>query len=137
MKRENKEYCILNKEIDLYRNILETLPIAVFVHSKLKFVYVNKAGLKVFGLDHTNDIVGKHLSDFIQLNMGVVGEERVKNALEEKPFEVIVEEHLISKDGKIIAVDLMSMPMELEGKNVVLNVSSDINQREELDVLLL
>lgn len=134
-KKYKKEYNDLNKEINLYRSILETMPVAVFMHNKLKFEFVNREGLKVFGLDSKDQVIGKTLDDLIEVNMSVVGEERMKNALYNKPFEPIVEEYLTSKDGKVIAVDLISMPMELEGETVVLNVSSDINRRKQLEKL--
>jgi len=134
-KKRKIEYNISNREKNLYRNILDSVPIAVFAHSKLRFIFANKAGGLVFDLDDPSELIGKHINEMIQVNMEVIGEERIKNASEEKPFEVVVEEHLISKTGEIIAVDLISMPMELEGKTAVLNVSSVLDQRKELENL--
>jgi len=134
-KKRKSEYSILNREKNLYRNILDSIPIAIFSHSRLRFIFANKAGGLVFELDDPSVLIGKHISEMIQVNMEVIGEERIKNASEGKPFEVVVEEHLISKTGEIIAVDLISMPMELEGKTAVLNVSSVLDQRKELENL--
>jgi len=91
--------------------------------------------LKDFKLSSKNEIIGKSLDNFVTLDLEVIGEERIKNALEGKPFEVLIEEYAISKSGEIIAIDLISMPMDLEGETVVLNVSSELNQREELENL--
>jgi len=135
IKQVKRKYNVLDKEKSLYENILESLPVAVFVHRRLEFVFVNKSGLKVFKLSSKNEIIGKSLDNFVTLDLEVIGEERIKNALEGKPFEVLIEEYAISKSGEIIAIDLISMPMDLEGETVVLNVSSELNQREELENL--
>ncbi|MBM7615748.1 PAS domain-containing sensor histidine kinase [Alkaliphilus hydrothermalis] len=123
------------KEMELYKSILDTLPVVVFVHRKLHFLFANKTGGKILGIDDPQELLGKPVSDYIQLNIEAIGEERIKNAMEDKPFEVLIEDKLTRIDGEVAAVEVVSMPMELDDKIVVLNLSRDIKQREELEKL--
>jgi PAS domain S-box-containing protein len=47
-----------------YRQLVELLPDAVYIHSGNTIVYVNAAGIKVFGAEHADQILGRDYLDF-------------------------------------------------------------------------
>jgi PAS domain S-box-containing protein len=125
----------LKERKEVFEQILERLPNAVFIHRKLKFIYANSQGLKFFDLKNKTDIEGKPVSDFLKLNVEYIGKERMNSALSETKFEPIVENIIEKSNGEVVEVEAYSSPIYVEGKVCVVNILRDLTEQKELEKL--
>ncbi|EQB86973.1 hypothetical protein M918_11555 [Clostridium sp. BL8] len=67
----------------MFEQALEALPNPVFIHKKLKFIYTNGEGAKFFNVKNPEQIIGKSVSDFVKLNVDLIGDQRIDDVLNE------------------------------------------------------
>lgn len=125
----------LDKKCEFYVKIINLLPISVFVHHKLKFVFSNNHGAELMGAKNVNELMGKDITDFVILNMEKVGEERVEKAREAKCFKPLVEEVLTRKDGTKIEIEMIANPISYEDGIAALILCKDITERKQAEEL--
>src|SRR3954454_17654863 len=53
---------------EYYKQLIETIPDAIFIYSQNVFLYINKAGIDILGAQKKDDLLGKFVFDFIDLH---------------------------------------------------------------------
>lgn len=114
---------------------LDALPNPVFIHKKLKFIYTNGEGAKFFNLKDPEQIIGKSVSDFVKLNVDLIGDQRLNNALNESDFKPLVENIITKANGEVVEVEAFSNPIDVGGKVAVLNTFRDLTEHKKLERL--
>ena len=122
------KYYIKQREekLEMFEAIIEASPNAVLVHRKLKFIYANNKVTELFDLESSSEIIGKPVENFVNLNKGVIGLERLESALNETDFKPLVEEVFFNKNGQRIELEILSTPVKLAGGTGVLNLCKNI-----------
>ncbi|MGM0878265.1 MAG: ATP-binding protein [Bacillota bacterium] len=114
-----------------YKHLIETIPDSILIHSQNVFLYVNEAGKNMLGAQKKDDILGKPIYDFINLNYQGLAMKRLKQLREENKPTNNVEQKLIRLDGKIIFVEVSSRSIIYEGKEATLSIVKDITDKKE------
>jgi two-component system, sporulation sensor kinase A len=116
---------------EYYKQLIETIPDAIFIYSQNVLLYVNKAGMDMLGAPNKDDILGKYIYDFIDLHYQELAVKRLKGLLEENKPTNDVEQKLIRLDGKVIFVELSSRSIIYEGKEATVTTAKDITNKKE------
>ncbi len=53
---------------EYYKQLLETIPDSIFIHSQNVLLYVNQAAQDILGAQNKEDILGKYIYDIIDLH---------------------------------------------------------------------
>ncbi|MBK1811122.1 PAS domain-containing sensor histidine kinase [Clostridium sp. YIM B02505] len=131
---ERREYELVRNRGDRYNDILENLPVSIYITIDGNFEKVNKEGLKLLGVEDFEDIKGKsimtyiHPDDFCHINSR-------KDILYNKSEAVYFEEQkIIRKDNEILTIESASFPYTVKGKKGVVTTIRDISKRKQLEV---
>lgn len=116
-----------------YKNLVENLPDAIFVHVDGKIVLVNDEAKKLLGTLDSNDIIGKMISDFVHKDYHELLYNRLDKLKEDSSMVPIVEEKFIKFNGQDVDVEITSTSSLRGGKNVVVSVVRDITERRLLN----
>ncbi|MEH7386061.1 diguanylate cyclase [Bacillus sp. JJ1521] len=123
---------------DCYRSLVDFLPDAVIVQNKHHIVFVNPTGVNLLGKEHSSDIIGRSLWNFIFSEQ----KERIVQKLVEimdrnessKPTPII--EKFIRYDYKIFYVEITAIPIVYNGEPVVQILFRDITERKKYELQL-
>ncbi len=63
-KEKNAENA-LQKSHENYKNLVDFVPEGIVIHKEGKIVFINQRGLKVFGFDDVNELIGSSVMDFV------------------------------------------------------------------------
>lgn len=120
-----------------YQKLIDLSPEPIVVHSNGILKYINKAGVKVFGFSHSEEILGKSLLDFIHPDYHMRAYERI-NYLEENretTLEPLVYK-MIRADGTTFYSEGTAIGIKYEGKKAVQEIFRDISERIEAEEAL-
>jgi PAS domain S-box-containing protein len=134
-ERRKGERAIRHSE-ERYRRLVEVSPDAIFVNRGDRIVFINEQGVKLFGANSAEDIVGKsplelvhrddHAAFRARLNQLVAGQETVP----------LVEEKIVRLDGQVVYVEISAARfIDPEGLGVQL-VLRDISERKRAEQAL-
>ncbi|EOD00542.1 sensor histidine kinase [Caldisalinibacter kiritimatiensis] len=125
----------IEEKRELYSKILESIPNGIFVHKKLKFIYGNNFGAKLIGAENAEQIIGRPIEDFIELDYEKIGEERINRALNEQEFKPKIDRLSLKLEGEKVEVEIHTKPLLLNGKVAVLNIVKDISDQRKINYL--
>ncbi|MBW4496028.1 MAG: response regulator [Oscillatoria princeps RMCB-10] len=124
-----------------YRQLVELSPDTIFVQSEGEIVFVNSAGVNLFGAANPEQLIGKSVLDLFHPDYQEIVKERIRQILEERKQAPLLEKKIIRLDGTVADVEVTASPFTHQGKPAVLVVVRDISERkrasEERDRLLL
>lgn len=118
----------LKESEERYRALVELSPIAIGIHSEGKVVYVNSAGIKLFGAKSEKELIGKPIMDLVLPSFRDLVQERVKRATSRRENLEAIEEKLMRLDGEELDVEVSAIPTEFAGKDAVQVVIRDISE---------
>lgn len=127
----------LKESEDHYRRLVESMQEAVMILQYGKFVFVNKAALKMFNANSENDLIGKTIMDRVRKGYKNIFRNRVTTILREKESSVpLIEVKFIKFDGTVFDVEVTANEFIYKGKPAVQVVAHDITERKKADVKL-
>ena len=118
----------LQESEECYRNLIEFVPDAIFVRNKEKIVFVNSAGVKLFGAKQPKDIIGHSFWEFI-LTDNIDELENKLNLFSKNEQEVMIE-RFVRFDGKVIWAEMIAMPIIFKGEAVIQVLFRDITEKK-------
>ena len=116
---------------ECYRNLIEFLPDAIFVRNKEKIVFVNSAGVRLFGAKQSKDIIGHSIWEFI-LTDNIDEMENKLNLFSDNEQEVMIEK-FVRFDGKVIWAEMIAMPIIFKGEAVIQVLFRDITEKKNYE----
>ncbi|MHA1992477.1 MAG: hybrid sensor histidine kinase/response regulator [Candidatus Hodarchaeales archaeon] len=130
-----------------YQQLLEFLPIGVVVHSDGKVIYINEAMKVNFGAEDKNDINGVPITKFIHPDYIDISKKRIAKMLLSKKSAPLIKQKYIRLDGTSLNAEVVSTPIEFQGKTAIQSVlrvidteieyESELKQaRDQLDTIL-
>ena len=134
-ERKRAEEAIRESE-ERYRSLVELSPEAIFVAGEGKHVFINGAGLKLFGASSPDQIIGKSVMDFIHPDYREIVAERMKKSMETGITSPTVEEKFLRLDGTEIDVEVRAAPLIYQGKPAMQAVVRDISERKQAEEAL-
>ena len=116
-----------------YRRLVEVSPEAIFIHRENKIVFINRAGLQLFGANTQEQMLGKSLFDLVHPDSQRTVRERIRYATLHGQTVPLVEEKIIRLDGTVIDAEMAAGPFTDQGVTAIQVVLRDITGRKRLE----
>jgi PAS domain S-box-containing protein len=126
----------LRQSEERYRQLIQVLPDAVFIHSDGRFVFVNSAAVKLLGASCPADLVGRPVLDIVHPDYQEVVKKRIGELGEGKPVTEMLQQKLIRLDGTSVDVEISGCRFSDQSRASVLCVVRDITARLNLEARL-
>jgi len=122
----------LRENEERYRQLVELSPDAIVVHQDGGVVFANTAAAALFGVHHTEEIIGKTVIDYIHPDHRAIAGKRIAKVLQGKtvPFNSY---KAIKDDGSLLDVEVKAVPFIYRGEQAVQTVIRDISMRKRLE----
>lgn len=136
ISNEKIKYEAIKNRGDRYNDILENLPVSIYITVDGKFEKINKEGLRLLGIEDFEDIKGKSMMSYTHpddINHIKNRKDILYNKLKAVYFE---EQKVIRKDNEILTVEAASFPYTVKGSKGVVTTIRDISERKRLEVEL-
>lgn len=116
-----------------YRQLVELSPIAIGIHQFGLLTYINPAGLKMLGANDVEDVVGKNLLTFILPEYHEIIKERWEIMKQVNTHVALLEEKMLRLDNQIIDIEIMALPIMINGNHHVQILFQDITERKKVE----
>ncbi|MCR2807214.1 PAS domain S-box protein [Paenibacillus soyae] len=133
MTDRQKTELALKESEERYRRLIELLPDTVAVHANGEVVYVNEAGVRMFGAAKPEDIIGRRLLEFIHPDSRELVKSRISMTLTTQLQAPPVEQRLVRVDGAPFEAIVQSNRIIYRGEESVLVVAHDITERKRAE----
>ncbi len=127
---------VLRQSEEQYRSLVEFLPMAVAVHCNGIYVYMNPAGLKLFGASSLNEIIGRRVLDLLHPDYREIVAARIKEINEHGVRTPARESKILRLDGEAADVEAMATPIIYMGKPSIQVFLRDITERKRAEETL-
>jgi PAS domain S-box-containing protein len=128
-----KNEAILKESEARYRQLLEALPDAVFIHVDEKIAFVNAAAVRLVGADSAEQLIGCDSLMLVPEEMRALHRSRRDQALSTRAALSPVEQKRLRLDGSIVEVEALATYIEWGGNPGFLGVMRDITERKEAE----
>jgi len=112
------------------RQLVELSPDAIVVHTKMKVIYINVAGVNLFGATDKEELIGKPILDLIYPGDREFVQARIRQIEEENIPTSLREYRIIRFDGKIVDVEARGIGITYQGNLSNLVIIRDITARK-------
>lgn len=119
----------LQEAEELYRMLVEVSPDAIYLLEKGCCMFSNRAGLRLVGADHFEQLIGRPFLDFmpstgkiLEENIAQLGRHEILTRTEGKIEQI---------NGSAIDVELSASSFQIQHRNRILLVAHDISERKK------
>ncbi len=120
-----------------FRSLIEAAPEAVFVQSDDRYVYINPAGCRLYGITKPEELVGTAFMERMAPEYREAIRERVRLQVEKNQPAPLMEQEHLRVDGSRVQVETTAVPIRFQGRAAHLVFIRDITARKELEQQLL
>jgi len=120
-----------------YRNLVESSPDTIAIHSEGKIVFINTAGAKLLGAQNPEQIIGKEIIDFVHPDNRESVKERLSRMKQETKDVSPIEEKIVRLDGSMIDVEIAATPFVHQGKNGMQFIVRNITEKKKSETQFL
>jgi diguanylate cyclase (GGDEF)-like protein/PAS domain S-box-containing protein len=120
------------KESDYrYKSVVENLPQLIIIIQNGVIIFANTTTLKVAGVHHLSDLIGKPIIDFIHPTYKDKLIKRKKEILENKSGNEFLEYNFVRPDGKLLHLEILGTAIKYKGKPAILVIGNDVTSKKE------
>src|SRR5215470_10917246 len=116
-----------------YRQVIELIREALWIHADGRLVFANNAAAQMFGADSPTQLVGRPVLDIIDPRDRERAVERSKILIEARRQVPLTEMRLLRIDGRPLVTEIQAVPFDHEGRPGVLAVARDITMRKDIE----
>ena len=116
-----------------YRSLLTEAPVVIAVLSENKVVYINPAGLEMFGAGSAGQIIGRPVEDFLHPSSIPKALARAKRFLAGDNFARPAEYVFIRMDGSTVTGEVTVTALRYDGKPAIQVIITDITDRKKAE----
>lgn len=147
LERENKESALahsaLKESESNYRAIFDAANDAIFVYvtepevppgkqeSEMtdgRIVFVNRAGMILFGEEETGFVIGKSILDFVHEEFRVIARNRIKLLMAGNKVPPM-EQKFVRRNGSLVNVEVTAVPFSYHGQQAAMVLARDMTER--------
>jgi len=129
LNRREKIEKELRESEQRYRQLVELFPDAVIVQSVDKIVYINTAGVELFGAKYPEEFIGKSIWDFVYSEEFVV--DRFRKMGFNSSMASFIDQKVTRLDGRQIFTEVAAVPMTYRGMPAFQAIFRDITERRQ------
>ena len=130
-KQKETEKSIRESE-EQYRMLINTAPVGIFVIQDDHYVFVNPKGVDILGYSNSKEIIGINAMDIVHSDSEAVVKERKKKVAAGE-LNTPIELKLQRKDGSVLIVESVSVPVILQGIPSVIIIAQDITDWKKME----
>lgn len=123
---------LMRQSEERYRRLISVAPIAIFVSRADRILFINDAGLRLFGAVKADEILGKSPFDLFHPGCHAVIRERIHQLLEGRTAVPAIEEQVVKLDGTVIDVEVIASRFVDEEGPAIVAMFRDIGERKRL-----
>ncbi|HOX34451.1 MAG TPA: PAS domain S-box protein [Methanoregulaceae archaeon] len=120
-----------------FQTLVDSAPYAIYTHLNGRFLYLNRAALRLFGVASTDQMVGTNVWDRIHPLFHGIVRERVKRLTVDREPVGHYDEVYVRLDGSPFDVEVTAVPYQYEGQDGTLVMFQDIMERKKREGELL
>lgn len=127
---------VLRASEERYKQIVELSPDAIFLHRDGKIIYMNMAGMKLFGFANPDEVIGQSLwMLYPPERHGIV---RARNQLMEQTQQMapLIEHTMLRADGSPITVEAIARIINYQDQPAFYVLLRDISERKKNKLLV-
>lgn len=132
MERRKAEEALLSSE-ERYRTLVELSPDALFVQIAERVVFINSAGIKLFGAGRAEDLVGTPVRGLVDPDSWDSVREQFKLVHEDGKAVPFAEQNWRRLDGSTVDVEVAAAPLIFAGKPAAQVIAHDITDRKRAE----
>ena len=123
---------LLRESEERYRSLVELSPDAIMLHTDGRFIFANRATLKLLGATSVEEIIGTKVIDRVHPAWRDKVQQRFSDLYSGGDVPMI-EEQLVRFDGSMVDVEVAAVGFIFNGKPTVQVVARDITDRKEIE----
>ncbi len=125
----------LRQSEDRYRRLVENSPDAIVVHRGGPIVFINEAGVKLWGGRSRDDFIGRNVLDLVHPSDREMATRRMLNAMAGAATPLVVQRH-VRLDGRRLYVEVTGTSCVYDGQPSVQVLFRDVSRRRRIDRLV-
>lgn len=126
----------LRESEERHRTLVEFSPDPMFVHDGKQILYANPAGIRLFGFESLDEILGTDPLSYVHPDYHLIVKSRINSSFSHAKNAVPIEEYFISKTGDLLHVEVSTMAIQYQGKSAILVLARDISERKKVEARL-
>ncbi len=126
----------LQESEERYRRLVDQSPDAIAVQSQGRFLFVNPAGVRLFGANHYRDLVGKEVPEVIHPDYRHLVTEHICKVNAEGARTDLREIQILRLDGQVVEVEASGVGVNFQGQPAVQMMLRDISRRRKMEKAL-
>ncbi|MHC1742886.1 MAG: PAS domain S-box protein [Syntrophobacteraceae bacterium] len=119
-----------------FRSLVESAPDAIFIHTRGRFAYLNKAAADLFGAGSAEQLVGTPVIDRLHPDCHGLISERMRLLTEDKRPVPKLEHQYVRLDGSPVDVQASGVPFPYEGTDGALVFVRNISEQKQAEAAL-
>ncbi len=123
----------LRQSEERYRRLIAVAPLAIVVNRDDQVIFINDAGLRLFGAVKAEEILGKSALDLFPQDSHATIRERVQELLEGSMTGPVVYDKVMTLDGRIIDVEVSAAKFTDEEGPAIVAMIRDVSERKRLE----
>lgn len=123
---------LMRQSEERYRRLISVSPIAIFVNRGDRVIFINDAGLRLFGAVKADEILGKSPLELFHPDYHDLIRERIHQLIEGGATVPVVEEKIVTLDGAILDVEVSAAGFADEEGPAILATIRDVSERKRL-----
>lgn len=132
----NKTKNDLRQSEERYKILIELLPVTVCLHNKDKIKFINKSGAEIVGIRESDELIDRSIYDFLHEDYHELFKKRIDEMNTSSILaESLSEEKIVTVEGEIIDVDVVTKKLYYDGEEMALTVVNDIRERKRAQEL--
>ncbi|MDQ6734243.1 MAG: PAS domain S-box protein, partial [Nitrospirota bacterium] len=133
--RKRSEEALRESE-DRYKRLVKYSPDAILINRNNRIVFVNEAGLTLFGASRRDQLLGKSPFDLFHPECHPLVTQRIKRLSEDGESLAMTEERIVKLDGTIVEVEVMASAFLDQGMRAIHVILHDITERKRAEQTL-
>jgi two-component system, cell cycle sensor histidine kinase and response regulator CckA len=121
---------------ECYRLLTELSPDMIAIHQEGRFMFINKAGLRMLGADRPEQLLGKLVLDVVHPDYRDIVRERVKHGIQEGIKAHFIEEAFLRFDGTEVPVEVTGLPFTYKGGPAMIVIAREITESKRSELAL-
>ncbi len=113
-----------------YRSLVELSPDALFVQTDERIVFINSAGVRLFGAANDDALLGRPVRDIFHQSCRSEAVERLRQVTNEGRPIPFSQQKIVRADGAVVDVEVAAAPLLFERKKAVQVIVHDISERK-------
>jgi PAS domain S-box-containing protein len=125
----NKNKTALISSEERYRMLIDNSPIGVIIHDPNRIHYANKEMLKMAKARSKTQLEGKEVLNFVPNEFRDIVRKRISTTPSNELIPRL-EQKFLCVDGSLIDVEVVGIPLNIEGKTLIQSIFIDITERK-------